>query len=66
MIQKNISLLNKDLQVFYQYIEFNKEFKTKKIHVGPYKTINAIFKNNFKSKKSSNKNILLWVEKFLK
>ena len=46
MIGKNIRLLNKDLQVLYQYIEFNKEFKIKKIHIGSYKTINAVGRKN--------------------
>ena len=50
MIRKNIRLLNQDLQVLYQYIEFNKEFKIKKIHIGSYKTINVIFKNNLSTK----------------
>lgn len=50
MIGKNIRLLNKDLQVLYQYIEFNKEFKIKKIHIGSYKTINAVFNNNLSIK----------------
>lgn len=50
MVRKDIILLNKDLQVLYQSIEFNKKFNTKKIHIGSYKTINAILKNNLSIK----------------
>ena len=50
MIRKNIRLLNQDLQVLYQCIEFNKEFKTKKIHIGFYKTTNLRLKNNLSTK----------------
>jgi hypothetical protein len=50
VIRKNIKFLNKDLQVLYQSVEFNKKFKTTKIYIGPYKTINIIFKNNLNIK----------------
>ena len=50
MVRKNIRLLNKDLQVLFQSIELNKEFKEKKIRIGSHKTINTVFKNNLSIK----------------
>lgn len=66
MIRKNVRLLNKDLQVLFQSIESNKEFKVKSIYIKSYKTINIVFKNSLSIKPREVKKKIYWFKSLIK